>query len=92
MDRETQLGLLDRIQAHRKAGQGTDEAEDFHRQPVTAYTSVERQQAELALMRRIPTIVGLSDLLPEPNTYASTTVGEAPVVLTRDKDARSTHY
>lgn len=88
MDRDTQLALLDRIQAHRAAGRGTDALGGVHRQPVAAYTSAERLDHEQKLLNQVPTIVGLSDLLPEPGTYATVTVGTAPVVLTRDADGQ----
>lgn len=84
MDRQTQLALLDRIQAHRAIGRATDTAPALHRQPVSAYTCEERLAAERALLTSIPTVVGFSDLLPENNTVAPVKVGDAPVVLTRD--------
>lgn len=84
MDRETQLALLDRIEAHRASGRGTDERELF-RQPIDAYISEDRLRAERAMLTRVPTVAGLSHLLPAPNTYAAITVGDAPVLLTRDR-------
>ena len=88
MDRDTQLALLDRVQAHRTAGRSTDAESEVHRQPVDAYTSVERMDREQTLLNHAPTIVGLSDILPQPGTYAAVTVGTAPVVLTRDADGQ----
>ena len=88
MDRDTQLALLDRVQAHRTAGRGTDAESEVHRQPVDAYTSVERMDREQTLLNHAPTIAGLSDILPQPGTYAAVTVGTAPVVLTRDADGQ----
>ncbi len=88
MDRETQLALLDRIQVHRADGRGTDGAGEVYRQPTNAYTSAERLDAERRLLDTAPTIVGLSDLLPGPNTYAAVTVGTSPVALTRDRDGQ----
>lgn len=85
MNRETQLALLDRIQAHRTAGRGTDEGA-LYRQPVDAYISEQRLDKERALLTRMPTVAGLSHLLPEPNTYAALTVGTSPVLVTRDSD------
>jgi phenylpropionate dioxygenase-like ring-hydroxylating dioxygenase large terminal subunit len=88
MDRETQLALLDRIQAHRAAGRGTDEASDMYQQPVDAYTSADRLAAEQRLMVEQPTVVGLSGLLPGPNTFAEVTLGTAPIVITRDSQGQ----
>lgn len=86
MDRENELALLDRIQAHRRDGRGTDAAAETYRHPTSAYTCEERLAAERRLLDRVPTVVGLSDLLPEPGSYAAITVGASPVVITRDRD------
>ncbi len=86
MDRSTQLALLDRIQEHRTAGRGTDEASEAYRQPTAAYTAAGRLEAERHLLAEMATVVGLSDLLPAPNTFATVTVGTAPVVITRDAE------
>ena len=86
MNRDSQLELIDRIQAHRKQGRGTDTAASLWHRSTAAYTSADRLTAERRLMTQIPTVVGLSALLPGPATYASVTVGNAPVVLTRDRD------
>lgn len=85
MDRQTQLALLDRIHAHRADGRGTDTAAASYRHPVSTYTSEERLAAERALLERMPTIVGLSNLVPGPDTYAAITIGRVPVVVTRDR-------
>lgn len=88
MDRETQLALLDRVQEHRAAGRGTDADGELYRQPTAAYTSPERLRAERELLDTAPIVVGLSDLLPGPNTFAAITVGSKPVVITRDGDGK----
>jgi len=88
MERSAQLDLLDRIQAHRTAGRQTDHVGEVFRQPTAAYTCPDRLAAERTLLDRAPTVVGLSDLLPEPGSYAAVTVGSAPVVLTRDRDGQ----
>lgn len=88
MDRSTQLALLDRIQDHRAAGRGTDIATSAYLQPTSAYTCPDRLADERHLLTSLPTVVGLSDLLPEPNTFASTTLGNSPVIITRDRDGQ----
>jgi nitrite reductase/ring-hydroxylating ferredoxin subunit len=88
MDRDTELALLDRIQAHRKAGRGTDTASSAWQQHVSAYISPDRLNAERKLLTYVPTVVGLSGLLPDAGTYATTMLGDAPIVLTRNQDGK----
>lgn len=86
MDRDAELALLDRINAHRIAGRGTDTADGAWQQHVSAYTCPDRLATERELLTSVPTVVGLSGLLPEPGSVATTMLGDAPVVLTRDTD------
>jgi phenylpropionate dioxygenase-like ring-hydroxylating dioxygenase large terminal subunit len=86
MERDSELALLDRIQAHRKAGRGTDTASSAWQQQVSAYTCPDRLRSERELLTRLPTIVGLSGLLPHGGTYASAMLGDAPIVLTRNQN------
>ncbi|MDJ0767149.1 MAG: aromatic ring-hydroxylating dioxygenase subunit alpha [Ilumatobacter sp.] len=84
MDHRTQLALIERIQAHRTAGRGTDTAPTSMLLPTTAYTERERFDRERRLLVTTPTIVGLSGLLPEPNTHATVEIGDRSVIVTRD--------
>ena len=86
MERQTELELIDRIQAHRLSGRSTDTAPSPWRRDVAAYASQQYLEAERRLLNSIPTVVGLSGLLPEPGVYATVTLGDAPVVLTRDAE------
>lgn len=86
MNHETQLALLDRINAHRAAGRGTDTDPRSTTMPTAVYTDVERFEAERRMIARQPNLVALSGLLPGPNTFATVLVGDSPVVLTRDAD------
>jgi len=86
MERDAELALLDRIQAHRMAGRGTDTASSAWQQQVSAYTCPDRLAAERKLLTHAPTVVGLSGLLPDAGTYATTMLGDAPVLLTRNQD------
>lgn len=88
MNRTTQLALLDRVQAHRASGRETDTAATVYQQPVSAYTSLDRHRAELAMLTRMPTMAGFSDLLPAPGSFATADVGASPVVMTRDDEGR----
>ena len=42
MDRTTQLALLDRVMAHRAAGNTTDLAPSMYRNPVATYLDTDR--------------------------------------------------
>lgn len=87
MNRDTQLALIDRINAHRTAGRGTDTAEASKVMPTAVYTDLDRFDAERRMIGREPNLVGLSGLLPGPNTYATVMVGDHSVVLTRNGDS-----
>ena len=86
MDRSTELALLDRIQAHRATGRATDEAASTMQLATTAYTDPDRLTAERELLHRRPALVGLSGLVPGPNTWATVDVGDRSVIVTRSAD------
>lgn len=87
MDRERQLDILDRMQAHREAGNTTDLVETLHREPVSNYTDQGRYQAELdQLFRRQPLLAAMTGDLPEPGDYVTLDVVDVPVVLVRQAD------
>ena len=86
MDRPTELALLDRIQAHRAAGRATDEAPATMQLATTAYTDPHRFAAERQLLHQRPALVGLSGLVPGPNTWATVDVGDRSVIVTRGAD------
>lgn len=85
---ETQRALLDRISQHRSDGRGTDTSANSMRQPTAAYTDTERLARERQLLATQPSIVGLSGLVPEPNSYATVQVGDASVIVTRNRDGQ----
>ncbi len=85
---ERQRELLARINAHRRAGRSTDEAEATMMIATATYTDPERLDAERSLLDRAPTVVGLSGLLPTNGSYATVDVGGASVIVTRDRDGR----
>lgn len=80
---ETQHALLDRIAEHRLAGRGTDVADSSLQVPVGTYTSRDRFDAELSMLRRQPTVIGLSGLVPAAGSYAVVDVGGSSVIVTR---------
>lgn len=84
MRHSTQLSLIERINAHREAGRGTDTAASTMRVPVADYTSASRLTAEKAVIHSTPSVVGLSGLLPDCGSYATVDMGDRSVVVTRD--------
>lgn len=88
MDHDRQLALLDRIRTHMGAGRGTDTSAETMRVPATAYTDTERLAAERAMLLRQPSLVGLSSLVPDPGTSATTWAGDVPVLVTRADDGQ----
>ena len=88
MHAERQGELLARINAHRRAGRATDEADATMRVATATYTDPGRLATERSLLDRAPTIVGLSGLLPTNGSYATVDVGGASVIVTRCRDGR----
>ncbi len=86
MDPHTQTALIDRIQAHRAAGRGTDTAPGSMQLPTGAYTDADRFDRERQLLATTPGVAGLSGLLPGPDTHATVDVGARSVIITRDSD------
>ena len=85
MDQRTQLDLIDRIQAHRANGRGTDTASGPMELPTSRYPDVDHLERERDLLHRAPTLVGLSGLVPEPGSYATVALGSRSVIITRDQ-------
>ncbi len=86
MDHDTQHELIDRIRAHRAVGRGTDTAPTSMLLPTSAYTDPDRFDRERRLLATTPGVVGLSGLLPGPNTHATVDVGDRSIIVTRDTD------
>ena len=85
---DKQCELIDRALAYQEAGKGEDTYDtqpSSFKLPASHYTSHDRFKTELRMFKSEPTVVGLSGLLPEPGTYATTTIGNTPILLTRDK-------
>ncbi len=83
---ERQRELLARVNAHRRAGRSTDEAEATMTVPTATYTDPDRLAAERRLLSSAPTVVGLSGLLPTNRSYATVDVGGSSVIVTRNSD------
>jgi len=86
MERETQLQLLDRVQALLAAGH-TDMVPSDSRQPVTHYTDPDRLAAETeALFRRGPLAIGHASCVPEPGDFFIHDVLDVPILVVRQTD------
>lgn len=88
MDKATQSRLLKRIAEHLAADGATttDATETTLTVDPSIYTDLDRWDRERALLGSAPTAVGLSGLLPGPETFVAVDVGDVPVVLTRDSN------
>ena len=86
MNHHTQTALIDRIQAHRAAGRGTDTAPQSMLLPTSAYTDPDRFDRERQLLATMPGVAGLSGLLPGPDTHATVEISDRSVIVTRDSN------
>ncbi len=57
--------------------------------PASIYTGDERLAAETRLVRRMPTVAGLSVDLPTPGSYFSVDVGGVPLLVMRHSDGQA---
>ena len=86
MEQQTQIALTEKLLAHLDAG-SSDQAEGLYENPVDIYTSAERLRREQdILFKGLPICMGLSCMLPSPNTYFTDDHAGVPVLLTRDTD------
>jgi phenylpropionate dioxygenase-like ring-hydroxylating dioxygenase large terminal subunit len=87
MDREQELAILDRVMAHRAAGNTTDMAAEMVETPVDAYTSAARYDAEVErLFRGGPILACLSADVAAPGDYVTLSVTDVPVLVVRGED------
>lgn len=77
--------LIDRIFEH-VDNNTTDMGDDVWREPVENYSSIERFNAEVALMRRLPIPFCPSAALPEPGSYIARTAAKTPLLVVRGTD------
>lgn len=64
----------------------TDRGTETWREPVESYTSQERFDAEVKLMRRLPVPFCPSAALPEPGSYITRTAALTPLLAVRGRD------
>ena len=87
MDRDLQLSLIDRIMAHRAAGDTTDMAPEMYPNPIDTYVDQERYDSEVErIFRGHPLLACLSADLPAPGDYVTISITEVPVVVVRGED------
>src|SRR5262245_59157794 len=80
--------LVHRLLDHVEHG-WTDMAGDVLQLPATNYYASERFEEELlVLFLDHPLVLGLSGMLPGPNTYRTLDVCDTPLLLTRDEEGR----
>ncbi|HYC56840.1 MAG TPA: SRPBCC family protein [Candidatus Binatia bacterium] len=85
MDHATQVALLRRAFAMLDDG-STDMADAPYVNRVQTYTDVRRLEDERQLLfGQEPLLIALSSDLPAPGTYWTSSEGEVPLLLTRDK-------
>lgn len=80
-----EAALVERILQHVDSG-STDLGDTVWREPISHYLSLERFEAECALIRRYPTPFCPSAALPEKGSYYARVAAGNPIVVTRDSD------
>ena len=76
---------IDRILQHIDL-KTTDVGSEIWREPVSHYSSPERFDAELSVMRRTPTPFCPSAALPKPGSYIAREAARIPIVAVRGQD------
>lgn len=82
-----QLALLDRMMAHRNAGNTTDMGEAVYRNRIDKYVRPERFEAEQnELFRKLPIIACMTADVRNPGDYVTLSVADVPVLVVRGED------
>ena len=77
--------VIDRIFTHMDA-KTTDMGDRVWREPVDNYLALERFNAEIELLRRVPVPFCPSAALPEKGSYIARTAAQTPIVVVRGED------
>jgi phenylpropionate dioxygenase-like ring-hydroxylating dioxygenase large terminal subunit len=89
MRRDLQLQILDRVMAHRAAGNTTDMADDMYANRVDKYVREDRYAAEVdRLFRKGPVLACLSCDVKEPGDYLALSIADVPVLVARGDDGK----
>lgn len=87
MNQDQQLALVDRIMAHRAAGNTTDLAPAMYRNPIKTYVDPERYEVEVErLFLRCPVLACLSGDVASPGDYVTLSIADVPVLVVRGSD------
>src|SRR5262245_676022 len=78
-------GVAQRILDHIAQGT-TDLGDDVWREPVENYRCQERLAAEIAVLRRVPSVFCPSAALAEPGAYIAREAAGVPLVVVRGQD------
>ncbi|MFT7214841.1 MAG: phenylpropionate dioxygenase-like ring-hydroxylating dioxygenase large terminal subunit [Granulosicoccus sp.] len=66
----------------------TDLGISVWKQPVESYWSIERYEAEIALLRRLPIVFCLSAMLPNKGSYIARKAAGTPLLVVRGDDGK----
>ena len=87
MEHELQVELIDRIRAHRAAGDTTDLAPEMYANPVETYVDQARYDVEVErIFRSRPLLACLSADVALPGDYVTLSITDVPVVVIRGED------
>lgn len=88
MQRERELAILDRVMAHRAAGNTTDMAENLYRNPIETYVDEARYRAEIdRLFHGSPIVACLTADVATPGAYTTLTLAGVSLLVVRGDDA-----
>lgn len=88
MDRDVERAIVARVLEHVGA-RTTDQMATEGRVAASDYLSPSRFEAERALLRRLPRVLGPSAALPSPGDFFTTDDHGIPILVTRDRSGRA---
>lgn len=87
MERARELDILDRIMAHRAAGDTTDMVAEMYANPVVTYVDPDRYEREVErLFRGGPIVACLSTDVARPGDHVTLSITDVPVLVVRGDD------
>src|SRR5690349_179359 len=87
MQRDGQLAILDRVMAHRAAGNTTDMAPAMYENPVEVYTDPQRYEREVhRLFRGSPIVACMTADVARPGDYVTLSLTDVPILVARGAD------
>jgi len=78
-------GVIERVFDHID-NSTTDQGDVMWREPTQHYTSVERFEAEIKLLRRLPIVYCPAAAMPNPGDYVARAAAGVPLVVVRGED------